>query len=713
MSTNSEIPEKMDLHSLDVSEENRTNLKQLLPSVFTETYDEKGELVESIDFEKLRAELGTFSDVFEARRERYGMDWPGKKEALKLIQQSSVATLKPCREESINFDTTGNLFIEGDNLEVLKLLQKSYYGKVKMIYIDPPYNTGEQFIYPDDYAESLETYLAYAGLVDDEGKKFSTNTPNEGRFHTRWLNMMYPRLYLARNLLKEAGVIFISIDDNEVENLRRICNEIFGEENFIAELVWEKGRKNDAKLFSVGHEYCLVYARSLSKLKEEKTVWREPKPGASEIWAKYLDLKSKYIDDYNGMQVELRSWYKSLPNDHPSKKLTRYKHIDQYGPWRDTDISWPGGGGPRYDVIHPKTSQPCKVPDRGWRFSTPESMERQIQLGLVVFRDTHEDPPISKSHLRPLSDELNEADVLDGFNNGDIDDSEVGSQVMPSVIYKQSQVAVKYLNKLFGAKVFDNPKDHEVLKRFIRYVTDERDIVMDFFAGSGPIGQAVLELNAVDNYSLKFVLVQLPEPCNEKSEAYQAGYTTVAEICKERIRKVIKIIHEEREAKAKKNDGKLPGMTEEQSELDLGFRVFKLNRSSFRIWDGSNLNASEEEIAQQLEMHIDHIDSTATHEDILFELLLKAGFMSTEKVEKLELAGKTVISIAAGALLICLVDEITRQLIDAVAEADPLQFICLDRGFSGNDQLKANAAQTFSARNQGRDKAEQIVFRTV
>ena len=221
-----DTPDKLPLTSMDISAERRVELKQMFPSVFTESRNEAGELVESIDFEKLKAELGSFSDVFESRRERYGMDWPGKKDALRLIQQPSVATLKPCREESVNFDTTENLFIEGDNLEVLKLLQKSYYGKVKMIYIDPPYNTGKEFIYPDNYSESLDTYLAYAGLVDDEGRKFSTNTANEGRFHTKWLNMMYPRLYLARNLLREDGVIFISIDDNEVKNLKEICNEI-------------------------------------------------------------------------------------------------------------------------------------------------------------------------------------------------------------------------------------------------------------------------------------------------------------------------------------------------------------------------------------------------------------------------------------------------------------------------------------------------------
>lgn len=262
--TNQE-PEKLPGTSIDISAENRAHLKQLFPSVFTETKNDKGELVESVDFEKLKAELGSFSDLFESRRERYGMDWPGKKEALWLIQTPSFATLKPCREESVDFDTTENLFIEGDNLEVLKLLQKSYYGKVKMIYIDPPYNTGKEFIYPDNFSESLETYLEYPGLLDGEGKKFSTNTANEGRFHTKWLNMMYLRLYLARNLLKDDGVIFISIDDNEVSNLRKVCDEIFGEENFVANVVWQRAfsPKNDAKFLSANHDHVLIFGKNL------------------------------------------------------------------------------------------------------------------------------------------------------------------------------------------------------------------------------------------------------------------------------------------------------------------------------------------------------------------------------------------------------------------------------------------------------------------
>jgi adenine-specific DNA-methyltransferase len=489
-----------------------------------------------------------------------------------------------------------------------------------------------------------------------------------------------------------------------------MCDEIFGEENLVTQLVWEKTRKNDARLFSIGHEYMLVFARDLQYLKDNETIWREQKPGAREILDKYQELKSKLADDYEEIQKGLREWYRRLPDSHPSKKLSRYKHIDKWGPWRDRDISWPGGGGPRYDVIHPRTRKPCAVPERGWGFSTPESMQNQIDLGLVVFREDHTQPPIRKAHLMPISEEL--VDMPEDHENGSSDET-VGMQVMPTVIYKQAQVAIKALRKLMGGKVFDNPKDHEVLQRLIKYVSSRNDIVMDFFAGSSASAHAVLDLNKDDGGNRKFIMVQLPEPCEENSEAYAAGYKTISDIGKERIRRVINKIDQEQAAKAEEAKSKLPGMAEEQPELDLGFKVLKLDKSNFKVWDGSKHNASKEELEKQLELHIDHIDPKASQEDILFELLLKAGFVPTEKVEKLDMAGKTVFSVAEGALLICLENEITREVIDAVAEAEPLQFICLDRGFQGNDQLKANAVQTFAARNQGRDKAEQIVFRTV
>lgn len=665
--TTENMPEKMDLKSMDISAENREKLKALFPSVFTETQDKNGELVESIDFEKLKAELGTFSDVFEARRERYGMDWPGKKDCMKLIQEPSIATLKPCREESINFDTSENLFIEGDNLEVLKLLQKSYYGKVKMIYIDPPYNTGKEFIYPDKYSESLDTYLAYAGLADDEGRKFATNTPNEGRFHTRWMNMMYPRLYLAKNLLSEDGVVLISVDDNEITNLRKICDEPFGEENFIGMISRATGTRMGTGSRGIAREldYLLVYSKTdvykLSKLSmtaEESAIYNEE------------DERGKYLT-----RSLRRTGGENRREDRPSMY---------------------------YPVISPDGDEIYPIAPEGWEsrwVCGKETYEQLLRDGYIewkkVTKNGKERWQVYQKHY--LSEE--------GKESSDLWIKEEGNKK-----------ATRDLNALFDkTKVFDHPKPVGLIRKILQLGTNKKgkSIVLDFFAGSCCTGHAVIEQNILDGGNRKFIMVQLPEPCDEKSEAYKAGYKTIADIGKERIRRVINKIEEERAAKTREADGKLPGMEEKQPEIDIGFKVLKLDKSNFKIWDGSDPDASEELIAKQLELFVEHIDPVATQEDILFELLLKAGFMPTEKVSKLELAGKFAFSIAEGALLICLEDEITRNLIDAVAEAEPMQFICLDRGFQNNDQLKANAVQTFAARNQGREKAEQIVFRTV
>ncbi len=658
MADQSKFPEKMDLQSMDISAGNRVKLKQLFPSVFAETRNEKGDLVESIDFEKLKAELGKFSDVFEARRERYGMDWPGKKDAMRLIQQPSVATLKPCREESVAFDATGNMFIEGDNLEVLKLLQKAYYGKVKMIDIDPPYNTGKEFIYPDNYAETLETYLSYAGLTDAEGKKFSTNTPNEGRYHTRWLNMMYPRLYLARNLLRDDGVIFIHIDDNEVSNLRKLCDEIFGEDNFVANVIWHKkyAASNDVKGIAPMHDHILVYSKS-------------------QDFSRNL-----------------------LPRTNKQDALYKYDSNDGKGLWRPDNLTVKTVSESYiFEIINPNTGEKF-LPAKGrcW-LTNSTTINNWIAEGRIFFGKDGKGAPQLKRYL-----------------------SEVQQGIVPLTYWGYNEVghtdsSRKELKEIFdGNAPFDNPKPIELLKKAIIIGTDKNDIILDFFSGSCTTAHAVLDLNKQDNGTRKFIMVQLPEPCDENSEAFKAGYKTIANIGKERIRRVIKKIEAEQAAGAKEAASTLPGMEKEKPpNLDLGFKVFKLDKSNFKIWDGADPDISEEKLARQLELFVEHIDPKSSAEDVLCELLLKAGFKLTEPVKKKHLAGKTVFSVADGALLIFLEDNINRELIDAVAEAEPIQFICLDRAFKGNDQLKANAVHTFEARNQGRDKAQQIVFRTV
>jgi adenine-specific DNA-methyltransferase len=618
---NREEIEKVEKASANITAERLEELKALFPEVFAEG---------KVDFGKLRAVLG---DIVDERPERYSFTWAGKRDAIQMLQTPSRGTLKPERSESVDFDTTQNLFIEGDNLEVLKLLRKSYDKQVKMIYIDPPYNTGNDFIYPDNYSDPLDTYLQLTGQKDGEGNLRTSNPETSGRYHSAWLSMMYPRLFLARQLLREDGVIFVSIDDHEVHNLRLLMNEVFGEENFIAQLVWEKGRKNDAKLFSVGHEYITIYGRSLASLRELGTVWREPKPGAKEIWDEYCRLRDKHGDDNKAIEKNLQEWYKQLPNGHPSKALSRYKHVDKYGPWRDRDLSWPGGGGPRFDVIHPVTKEPCKVPDRGWGFTTPEAMQRKIQLKLVEFREDHTKPPFLKAHLRPIPDELEEDE--NALLNGEDEEEEVavGMRVISSVIYKQSQVAVKYLRNLMGEKIFNNPKDHEILARLIRYCTSSNNctspIILDFFAGSASTAEAVLQLNHQEDGNRRFIMVQLPQQTDN------AQFPTIADIGKERLRRVIQ--------KIKVSDtGQLHLLAHETSE-DLGFKVFKLAKSNYRQWKELPSDTEPKEYIEQLELFSDPLLDGWQAEEVIYEVLLKEGYSLTSCTEQVEgITGATV-----------------------------------------------------------------------
>ena len=492
------------------------------------------------------------------------------------------------------------------------------------------------------------------GQVASDGSKLSSNTEASGRFHTAWLNMMYPRLKAARNLLREDGVILVSIDDHEVENLRRVCNEVFGEENFVANLTWEKGRKNDAKLVSVGHEYLLLFARSLGFLRETKTIWREEKPGAREIWEKYLDLREIHGKNNALIETHLQAWFSSLPKNHPSKKWSRYKRVDANGPWRDRDISWPGGGGPRYDVLHHKTGLPCKVPERGWIYASPEEMQRQIKLGLVEFREDHTEPPFRKAHIRPIPEEI-EAEVESEEDQTEVDE-ELATQVRGSYFYKQSQVAVKSLRKLLGAKAFNNPKDHLELAKLFNYVTanDTKAIVMDFFAGSGSTGHAVIDLNQADEGNRRFILVQLPEQLDpdDKDQKVAAVFCdqlgkprNIAELTKERLRRAEKQIREENP----------------MFSGDLGFRVFKLDSSNIRAWE-----PNRDDLPKTLEESVEHLKADRTEQDILFELLLKLGLDLTVLIEQKEITGKTVHSIGGGTLLVCLAPYI------AAADVEPL-----------------------------------------
>jgi len=649
MSGSDKLDIAMQGDSLNVSEQRKRELKQLFPAVFTETVNDKGELVETIDFERLKAELGEFSEIYDNRRERYGMQWPGKRDCLRVVQQPSYAALKPCREESVDFDTTENLFIEGDNLEVLKLLQKSYYGEVKMIYIDPPYNTGNEFIYPDNFTENLDTYLRYAGLKDGEGRTFSTNTASEGRFHTKWINMMYPRLYLARNLLRDDGVIFISIDDNEAENLRRICDEIFGEENFIATLIWQKvyAPKNSAKFFSEDHDFILVYARN----------------GGS--WQPGLLERTKEQD-----------------------ALFRNPDGDQRGPWMSDNLTarnYYGEG--QYEVSGPTGKTFCPPKGSFWRTSRARFNELNAD-NRIWWGANGDGMPRLKRFLSEVSE---------------------GRVPQTLLLYKDvghTQEAKKELLEFVDFEntenVLNSVKPTRLLRHLLKIGTKPggEDIVLDFFAGSAPTAHAVLEQNREDAGNRKFIVVQLPEPLNEEEK--EAKF--ISDLGKSRIRNVSKKIRSVLDSELD-----LDG----QKKIDLGFKVLKLNQSNFKPWQSLRKDIPDAELIQQMELNVDHIDPNATQEDLLYELLLKAGVKPTEKILPVELAGRHAYSVGEGGLLIYLENSIDQAQIDAVFEMAPSQFICLDKAFHGNDQLKVNAAKTFATFNQGKEGLDRIEFKTV
>ena len=624
---------------------NIEQIKALFPELITE-----GSNGVAVNVDILKALVGdkTVTDADE----KYGLNWHGKRRARQLALTPSTGTLRPCPDESVDWETTKNLMIEGDNLEVLKLLQKSYAGKVKLIYIDPPYNTGKDFVYPDNFQDNIKNYLELTGQVEG-GQKISSNTEASGRFHTDWLNMMYPRLKLARNLLRDDGVIFISIDDVEFANLKELCIQIFGEENFIASLIWEKGRKNDAKLVSVGHEYMLVFAKRKSFFQEQKIKWREAKPGAKEILDEYLRLRKLFSGDNSAVERGIREFYESLPAGHPSKKHSRYNKVDDKGVWRDDNMSWPGGGGPTYDVIHPDTGVACVVPEGGWRYSTIEKMEEMIQLGKVVFRADHAEPPIRKTYLVELDDI--EIDGDDETDDGDNEDLPI--QVAGSYFYRSALQASNELVQLFGKKVFNNPKDKEVLARWISYVgVSDGEIVMDFFAGSGTTGHAVLDLHASSKLAIRYILVQLPEMINPKAKGAKPAVAfleklkrpcVVSELTKERLRRA--------SSKIKKDNPDWQG--------DTGFRVFKLDNSNIRAWNPNPTDLEQTLFAQQ-----DHLVEGRTESDILYELLLKLGLDLCVPIEHRTVNGKDVHAVGGGVLMACLAPSISRDDVESLAQ---------------------------------------------
>lgn len=395
--------EKLKMETKDLIQENIEKLAEIFPGVITEARDEKGNLIKAVNFEMLKQELS--DRVVEGDRERYQLTWPGKKEAILLANLPTNKTLRPIKEESVEWESTGNLYIEGDNLEALKILQESYLNKVKCIYIDPPYNTGKDFIYKDNFKQSKEEYLADSGQVDENGNRLFQNTESNGRFHSDWLSMMYPRLKLARNLLREDGVFLISIDDHEVHNLRKVCDELFGVENFIATFVWRGGKRNAAKYISVSHEYILFYVKSLSTISKKNISWKVKKRGLEDIYKKHNELVEKYGSDFVKISNELKKWYNLLPESHPAKDHKHYCWVDERGVYFASDISRGGGGGPKFQVINPLTGNPTKIPSRGWSYSNKEDLERDIKNNLIHFTED-DGVPCKKRYLKDNETQL-------------------------------------------------------------------------------------------------------------------------------------------------------------------------------------------------------------------------------------------------------------------------------------------------------------------
>ena len=632
----------MDGTSLTPEQEKLNELRQILPEAFSEG---------KVDWEKLKATLG---ENINFSNERYVLNWAGKSDAFKVLQTPTTKTLIPAKDESVNFDKTENIFIEGENLEVLKVLQKSYFGKVKMVYIDPPYNTGnDSFIYPDKFSESKADYEKRVGDKDEDGYMtkdgmFKKNSKENGQYHSNWLNMMMPRLYLAKNLLRQDGVIFISIDDNEVHNLRQLINEVFGEENFVGQLIWKSRQNKDNRNItglSIDHEYVLCYSKSNNERKLK---------GAERKTEQYSNPDNDSRGDWvSGNMVGL------LPQDQRPNC--------------------------HYDLINPETGINYGKPKMGWRYDG-KTMSRLIKEKRIIWPETKEGRPRRKVFLSEVSTELPNY-----------------TSIIGDKIYTRN--GTKEVDDLFGHKYFDFPKPSKLISELINQVCDDsdNDIILDFFAGSGTTAHAVMELNKDDGGNRKYICAQLPELTDEKSEAYKAGYLTISDISKERIRRAGLKIQEDIKTEIKKLESeikKLQGelQTEEnQSEIenlttkieqlkiqDLGFKVFKLDDSNFKQWqqiEGKDAKA----LAEQMKLFVDPVSETASVENMVYELLLKSGKDLNSSIDK-----KDNIFAANDNELVLMLEKANQEIIDEIISSKPNKVIALDKLFKGNDQLKTN-----------------------
>ncbi len=633
----------------DFTDENIARLAELFPNCVTESKDENGNLKRAIDFDQLRQELS--GNIVEGPQERYHLDWPGKREALLTANAPIAKTLRPSREESVDFDTTKNLYIEGDNLDALKLLQETYLGKVKMIYIDPPYNTGNDFIYEDDFAEDKDAYFERSMQKDEEGNRLVVNAETNGRFHSDWLTMMYSRLRLARNLLADTGVIVVHIDEHEYPNLEKLLSEVLGEQNNVGTIIWDKRNpKGDATGVAQQHELISIYCKDRAAFKE-KVDFRRTKENAAAMMQKASDL----IKQAGGVTNEVRSKYKAwIATQEFSGGEKAYNLIDAAGEiYRPVSMAWPNKKTAPADyhvpLIHPTTGQACPVPDRGWR-NPSATMQKLLEANLILFGTDHTTQPNRKYLLRENTQEN-----------------------VPSLLYfGGSDDALFQEIDLY----FDNPKPLAVAKKLISPVCQSGDLIVDFFSGSATAAHAVMKLNEEDGGNRSFIMVQLPEEPEEESEASKAGYKTIAEIGKERIRRAGKKIKEE---------AGLMG-----ANLDIGFRVLKVDTSNMKDVYYSPDSAEQRNLLDQ----VGNIKEDRTSEDLLFQVLLDWGVDLALPISKETVSDRTVFFVDNNALVACFDTGIDEDFVKQLANRKPLRVVFRDSGFA-SDAAKINVEQIF------------------
>ena len=626
--------DRLKMHTQDIVDVNVGIIGKLFPNCLTERIGENGRLEHAIDFDKLRVELS--KGIVEGQQERYQFTWPGKREAMRIANTPTNMTLRPDRESSVDFDNTGNLYIEGDNLEVLKILREDYLGKVKMIYIDPPYNTGNDFVYEDDFSQTSGEFRGKSGMFDEDGnmilQNYEVNSESNGRFHTDWLNMIYPRLKVARDLLTEDGVIFISIDDNEVENLRKVCDEVFGERNFIAQLIWERAfsPKNDARFVSNSHDYVLMFTRNIDS----------------------------FVIGRLDRTAEANARYSNPDNDPRGVWMSSDISVKTYNAACDYPITTPSG-----KIIEPPAG-------RCWSLSKKAFFER-LQDNRIWFGPNGDNTPRIKRFLSELK--------FDGMAPTSI------------LFYKDvghSQEGAQEVVSLFGDKgVFDGPKPVRLLQRLITLANLKDDsIVLDFFSGSATTAHALMKTNLEKGTDRKFILVQLPEKVSDKKK--DQGYGTICEIGKERIRRAGKKILEELATKKAEN-----GLFDKESEptrLDVGFRVLKLDTSNMQ----DVYYTPEDSSAATL--FDDNVKPDRTPEDLLFQVMLEYNLPLSAKIERKTIAGKEVFSVNDYYLIACFDENVNETVITEVAKRKPLYFIMRDSSLS-SDQVADNFEQIFNA----------------